>query len=166
MDDACGMGFGEAFTDLQGDVDRHFERQLSCVLEQSAQALASEQLHDEVRAVGGTRAHVDDFDGARTLQEARGASFLFEPLVHRGIEQRLQREALAGANVLDLVDEAIAAAADETQHAIASVDDGARMKRRRVCLGLLGERIGHDDSTRDGSLDQLGCERYFRLHVA
>ena len=75
------------------------------------------------------RAHVGDARGVRVRDEARRAGLLFEP-ARRGqaalVEQRLHRELAAGADVLDLVDEPVAALADASNDLVPAVDHGAR----------------------------------------
>ena len=96
---------------------------------------ALEQLHhEEGRAVElGRDVGVGDADDVLALDAGRGARLALEPLEGLGAtaharQQHLEREVLARARVLDLVDHAHAAATDETNRDVSRSDDGGKIR--------------------------------------
>ena len=130
VDEAFVVGVVERVEKVDADVVRVGELELPLLLEDDPQRLAVEPLHHVVRQVQLVRGHAgrDDVDDVRVVQAREGARFVLHTPgeVFARTELRvkgLEDVALADRRVLDVVDGAHAADADESQHLVDGAGD-------------------------------------------
>ena len=83
MDDAGGVGRGQAARHLRAVVDDQLARQRRRLLQPAAQRLALEQLHHQERraVIGAERPDIVDGQDVRVIERACGPRLLLEPLL-------------------------------------------------------------------------------------
>jgi hypothetical protein len=138
MNEADAVGLVEPFGDLDGQVRDERQRQAHLRLEHVAQVSPDEQRHHHERP-GVAVAELHHLHDVSRAELREGPRLLLEPRGLRRIEQRLEREPLARAVVLDLVHDARPAHADHAHDPVAAVDQRAGGELGRV--GRLDERL-------------------------
>jgi hypothetical protein len=118
----------EPVEDRRGDFERGRRGKAAHTPHALRQGLAFEPLHDEERHAARGRARVRDGHDVRVLEATERAPLVAQPLdeilaTRELAQQRLEHEALAELQVLDVVDGTHSPHADPAEHAIACALD-------------------------------------------